>query len=32
MLQLNARIGVHYFPMRDYSNLNHAEILAPVKK
>lgn len=30
--EIYARIGVRYFRMRDYSNLDHAEILARVKE
>lgn len=30
--EIYARIGVRYYRMRDYSNLDHAEILARVKE
>ena len=30
--EIYARIGIHYYRMRDYSNLDHAEILARVKE
>ncbi|WP_300002400.1 hypothetical protein [uncultured Cedecea sp.] len=30
--EIYARIGVSYYEMRDYSNLDHAEILARVKE
>ncbi|HFD7667590.1 hypothetical protein [Raoultella ornithinolytica] len=29
--EIYARIGIRYYRMRDYSNLDHAEILARVK-
>lgn len=29
--EIYARIGIHYYRMRDYSSLDHAEILARVK-
>ncbi|EKO1761279.1 hypothetical protein PZD86_004529 [Salmonella enterica] len=30
--EIYARIGIRYYRMRDYSNLDHAEILARVKE
>ncbi|MCS3434214.1 hypothetical protein [Klebsiella sp. BIGb0407] len=30
--EIYARIGISYYRMRDYSNLDHAEILARVKE
>jgi hypothetical protein len=30
--EIYARIGIRYFRLRDYSNLDHAEILARVKE
>jgi len=30
--EIYARIGISYYVMRDYSNLDHAEILARVKE
>lgn len=30
--EIYARIGIRYYRLRDYSNLNHAEILARVKE
>ena len=30
--EIYARIGIRYYQMRDYSNLDHAEILARVKE
>ncbi|EHI2681349.1 hypothetical protein J9W18_004084 [Salmonella enterica] len=30
--EIYARVGIRYYRMRDYSNLDHAEILARVKE
>lgn len=30
--EIYARLGIRYYRMRDYSNLDHAEILARVKE
>ncbi len=30
--EIYARIGIRYLPMRDYCNLDHAEILARIKE